>query len=109
MQFLVLGYDGKDSDAVARRQAVRSQHIELGNKLMAEGKMWFGAALVDEAGNMVGSALFMNFENRDKLQEWLDVEPYVIGKVWEKTEIKLCSVRDPWLFSQPREYYEKSS
>lgn len=39
MQFLVLGYDGKDSDAPSRRQAVRQQHIELGNKLMAEGKI----------------------------------------------------------------------
>lgn len=109
MQFLVLGYDGKDEGAPARRQAVRQQHIELGDKLMAEGQMWFGAALVDDEGKMIGSALFMNFENREKLQEWLDVEPYVTGKVWENIEIKLCSVRDPWLFSQPREYYEKSS
>lgn len=109
MQFLVLGYDGKDKEAPARRQAVRTQHIALGSELMEKGNMWFGAALRDDDGNMIGSALFMNFENREKLQEWLDREPYVIGKVWEKIEIKVCSVRDPWLFSQPREYYEKSS
>lgn len=109
MQFLVLGYDGKDPDAPARRQAVRAKHIELGNKLMSEGNMWFGAALRDDEGNMIGSALFMNFKDRDELQKWLDVEPYVAGKVWEKVDIKLCSVRDPWLFSQPREYYEKST
>lgn len=39
MQFLVIGYDGKDKGALARRQAVRQQHITLGNKLMAKGNM----------------------------------------------------------------------
>lgn len=109
MQFLVLGYDGNDSEASARRQAVRAQHIALGTELMKKGNMWFGAALRDENDAMIGSALFMNFKNRAELQKWLDREPYVTGKVWKKIEIKLCSVRDPWLFSQPREYYEKSS
>lgn len=109
MQFLVLGYDGKDADAPIRRQAVREQHIALGNELMEQGHMWFGAALRDDENNMIGSALFMNFKNRKELQKWLDVEPYVVGKVWEKVEIKPCSVRDPWLFSQPKEYYEKST
>ncbi len=109
MQFLVLGYDGKDPEAPARRQAVRVQHIALGSELMKKGNMWFGAALTDEQGNMIGSALFMNFKDREELQKWLDIEPYVTGKVWEKIEIKLCSIRDPWLFSQPQEYYEKNS
>lgn len=106
MQFLVLGYDGKDKGAPARRQAVREQHIKLGDELMAKGNMWFGAALIDKQGNMIGSALFMNFKDKGALQKWLDIEPYVTGKVWKKIEIKLCSVRDPWLFSQPREYFE---
>lgn len=108
MQFLILGYDGKDKDAPVRRQAVRAQHIALGNELMSNGNMWFGAALLDEKSNMIGSVLFMNFKDKKALQKWLDVEPYVTGKVWEKIEIKLCSVRDPWLFSQPREYYENA-
>ncbi|MBA3723990.1 MAG: hypothetical protein H0W89_03815 [Candidatus Levybacteria bacterium] len=109
MQFLVLGYDGTDKDALARRQAVRDKHIALGSELMEKGTMWFGAALRDDNGNMIGSALFMNFKDREELQKWLDVEPYVTGKVWEKIEIKPCSVRDPWLFSKPREYYDKSN
>jgi uncharacterized protein YciI len=109
MQFLVLGYDGKDKDAPARRQAVRQRHISLGNELMQKGNMWFGAALRDEEENMIGSALFMNFKSRKELDEWLKIEPYVTGKVWETIDIKLCSVRDPWLFSQPREYYENAT
>src|SRR5579872_604786 len=108
MQFLVLGYDGKDKNTPARRQAARDKHISLGNELMKKGNMWFGAALRDENNNMIGSALFMNFKSRKELQEWLDIEPYVTEKVWETFEVKLCSVRDPWLFSQPKEYYEKA-
>lgn len=107
MQFLVLGYDGTDSDAKIRRQAAREQHIALGAALMAKGNMWFGAALRDKNDQMIGSALFMNFKNREALDAWLKKEPYVVSNVWEKIEIKECSVRDPWLFSQPREYYEK--
>lgn len=109
MQYLVLGYDGKDKDALARRMAVREKHIALGDELMKKGNMWFGAALRDDEGKMIGSALIMNFKNKEELQKWLDKEPYVTGKVWEKIEIKLCSVRDPWLFSQPQEYYEKAT
>jgi len=108
MQFLVLGYDGKDKDAMKRRLAVREKHIALGNELMTKGNMWFGAALRDEEDIMIGSALFMNFKSREALQKLLDVEPYVTGKDWEKIDIKLCSVRDPWQFIQPREYYEKA-
>jgi len=108
MQFLILGYDGKDKDALGRRQAAREKHIALGNELMKNGNMWFGAALRDEENNMIGSSLFMNFPSRKELDEWLTVEPYITGKVWKTYEVKLCSVRDPWLFSQPREYYEKA-
>ncbi|MGI8419302.1 MAG: YciI family protein [Candidatus Levyibacteriota bacterium] len=109
MQFLVLGYDGKDNEALSRRQAMREQHITLSSELMEKGNMWFGASLRDEKGTMIGSALFMNFKDKEALQKWLDIEPYMVGKVWEKVEIKPCSVRDPWLFSRARAYYEKST
>src|SRR3989344_6698584 len=108
MQFLVIGYDGKDADAPLRRQKARPAHIELGNKLMENGNFWFGAALTDENGELIGSALVMNFETRSDLQKWLNIEPYVVEKVWESYDVKTCSVRDPWLFSQPKEYYEKA-
>ena len=109
MQFLVIGYDGKDEEAPARRQAARPQHIALGHELMKNGNMWFGAALTDEDNNMVGSVLFMNFPSRAELKEWLKREPYIKDGVWESYEVKVCSVRDPWLFSQPREYYEDAT
>ncbi len=106
MQFVVIGHDGTDEEAQARRQAVRHLHIELGEQLAEQGKMWYGAALLDDNGNMIGSMLVMNFVDQDALDEWLDVEPYVTGDVWRKIAIHRCNIRDPWQYSKPKEYFE---
>ena len=107
MQFLVIGKDGTDEKAQERRQAVRPAHIALGEKLLVSGNLWYGAALLDDAGQMIGSMFVMNFPSKKELQEWLDQEPYVTGEVWKSVEIQKCNVRDPWQFSKPKEYYEK--
>ena len=92
MQFIVIAYDGKDSGAEERRMAARKEHIELGDKMRAEGKVLFGVALLDEANKMVGSVYIVNFSNRDELDQWLKVEPYVVGDVWRDIRIELCKV-----------------
>jgi uncharacterized protein YciI len=107
MQFLVRGLDGTDKDAMKRRLAVRAEHIALGDKLLASGNMYFGAALRDDEGNMKGSVFIMNFPSEKELQEWLDIEPYVTGGVWKDIEIHKASVRDPWQFSKSKEWYEE--
>jgi len=43
----------------------------------------------------------------ERVQAWLDKEPYVIGKVWEKLEVQKCNVRDPWQFNRPQEWFEE--
>jgi uncharacterized protein YciI len=92
MQFLVLGYDGTDEDALSRRLAVREAHISLGDKMRDAGQMLYGAAILDEAGKMTGSILICDFETREELDAWLKVEPYVTGEVWHKIEVKPCKV-----------------
>jgi uncharacterized protein YciI len=106
MQFLIIGLDGTDADAVARRQAVRSEHIALGDKLVAEGNMWYGAALLHDDGRMKGSMLMMDFPSEKELNNWLAVEPYKTGKVWEHIYIHKCKTRDPWQFNRPKEFFE---
>ncbi len=106
MQYLVIGRDGTDDRAPDRRMAVRQDHIDLGEKLRQSGNMWYGAALLDDDGRMNGSMLFMDFPSEKELQEWLDSEPYVTGKVWESIEIQKCSVRDPWQFNRPKKFFE---
>jgi uncharacterized protein YciI len=107
MQFLVIGKDGTDTEAMNRRLAVRDAHIALGDKLFESGNMWYGAALTDEDGKMIGSALMMDFQSREKLDEWLKTEPYVTGDVWKEIEILPCNTRDPWQFNRPKEFFDK--
>jgi uncharacterized protein len=107
MQFLIIGRDGADDQAPARRKRARPAHIEMGERLRQSGNMWYGAALWDDNNQMIGSMLLMDFPSEQELQAWLDIEPYVVGKVWEKLEIQRCNVRDPWQFNRPQEWFEE--
>ncbi len=109
MQFVIIGLDGTDEKALERRLAVRAKHIELGEELRQSGNFWYGAALLNQDGQMNGSMLLMDFESEEKLQEWLDKEPYVTGDVWRSVEVRRCNVRDPWQFNRPQEWFESRS
>lgn len=87
MQFLVLGYDGKDEKAAERRMANRETHLAGVAKMKAEGKILYGIAMLDKDEKMIGSVMVMDFPSRAELEKWLQVEPYVVGKVWEKIEV----------------------
>jgi hypothetical protein len=88
MQFMLLAYDGTDAAAPARRLAVREQHVALGDKLVVEGKMLYGTAILDENGNMIGSMLIVEYDSRAELDKWLEVEPYMTGDVWHDIQIR---------------------
>jgi uncharacterized protein YciI len=106
MQFLVLGYDGKDEAAPSRRAKVRADHIAMGDQLLEDGHLWYGAAMTDDHGNMSGSIYMVDFADRAAPDEWLQREPYMSGGVWVKTEIIACNTRDPWQFNRPKEFFE---
>jgi uncharacterized protein YciI len=106
MQFLIIGRDGKDDKAKERRLAARQAHIDLGEQLRRSGNMWYGAALWDNDNDMIGSMLLMDFPSREELNQWLEREPYVTGKVWEKIEVQKCNVRDPWQFNRTKEWFK---
>lgn len=92
MQFVVIGYDGSDPEALQRRLAARPAHIELGNRLREEGRHLYGVALLDNSESMIGSVLIVDFESREELDRWLKVEPYVTGGVWKRVEVLPCRV-----------------
>ena len=48
--------------------------------------------LLDDEGKMKGSALIMEYENREQLDEYLANEPYVQEHVWEKIEVERMNV-----------------
>lgn len=92
MQFLVLGYDGKDEQAAERRAAARPEHLALAEKMKGEGKLLYAAAILDDGGAMSGSMMVCEFESRKQVDEWFEHEPYVVGKVWHNIEVSDCKV-----------------
>ncbi len=88
MKFMVVGRDGTDAHALERRMASRQAHIELGDKMKADGNLSYAAAILDESEKMIGSILICDFASRNELDKWLESEPYVKGDVWREIEIK---------------------
>ena len=87
MQFILIAYDGLDEDAKKRRLLAREDHIKLGDKMVKTGSLIHGGALLDENNNMIGSILICEFDSRNDLNKWLEIEPYVTGGVWKNIEI----------------------
>ncbi|MCG8414370.1 MAG: YciI family protein [Pseudomonadales bacterium] len=83
MEFLVTAYDGTDDEAPARRAAARPAHIEGAQTLKNDGHVLIGGAILDDAGNMIGSSLVVEFDDRAALDDWLNNDPYVTGGVWQ--------------------------
>ena len=93
MQFMVTGYDGKDAGALGRRMAAREAHLAMAGKMYEKGKWLYAAAILNEEEKMAGSLIICEFDSRSSLEtEWLEKEPYVLGKVWEKIEITRAQV-----------------
>lgn len=105
MQFVIIGLDGIDEKALDRRVAARQEHIIMGDKLLASGNLWYGAALLNDDGTMKGSMYVMDFPSEKEFKEWLNKEPYVVGRVWENITIHKSNTRDPWQFNRPKEFY----
>ena len=54
--------------------------------------MLCAGGLLDHEGKMKGSVLIMEFESRELLDEYLNTEPYIVEKVWEKVEVEPMNV-----------------
>lgn len=109
MQFVIIGLDGTDPDAPARRQKVRPDHIKRGDELLKSGNLLYAAALLNDDGTMKGSMYLLNFENAEKLNDYLKTEPYVTGEVWRDVTIHKSNTRDPWQFNRPEEWFKKNT
>jgi uncharacterized protein YciI len=86
-QFLILADDYKDPDALSRRLSVRETHLQRMREERTKGNFVVGGAKLNEQGNMYGSMLVVQLENEDAVKQWVEEDPYVTEKVWEKIEI----------------------
>ena len=87
-QYLITAYDGIDENALKRRISVRPFHLEGAKKLKENGNFIIGGAMLNNEGKMIGSTMILQFESTAELQNWIDNEPYIQQKVWEKFEVK---------------------
>lgn len=87
MQFLIIGRDGTDAEAPARRAASRPAHIEGLNARNAAGEIVKVGALLDDAGNAVGSAMIGEFADRAAADAYVAGEPYMKAGVWVSVEV----------------------
>lgn len=88
MQFLIKAFDGEGM--LGKRMEVRPRHLEGMNE-MSEHVICAGG-LLDKDGKMMGSALVMEFKDREELDAYLANEPYVTEHVWEKIEVERMNV-----------------
>src|SRR5262249_26601736 len=86
--FFLLAYDGTDADAPARRKSARGAHFEGIKPMVERGELRAAGAILNDSGEMIGSAIFADFPSRAALDAWLDREPYVKQNVWQKIEVK---------------------
>lgn len=107
MQFLIIGKDGDDEDAMSRRLASREAHIALGNKMEEDGTRWYGAVLYNDAGKMNGSMAVLDFQTEKELEDYLSIEPYIIGNVWKTIEVNKCNIKNPWKFNRDKDFFLK--
>ena len=88
MQYIITAYDGEN--ALERRMAARPRHLEgvkaFGNHILCAG------GLLDGEGNMKGSVLIVDFEDRSELDQYLNSEPYILESVWERVEVRPMNV-----------------
>ncbi|MFN8347225.1 MAG: YciI family protein [Spirosomataceae bacterium] len=88
MLYVVHAYDYTDSEALDRRMSVRGRHLEGAKVLKSNGNFIMGGALLDPDGKMIGSMMVVDFEEERQMNQWLQNDPYVTGKVWEKIDVK---------------------
>jgi uncharacterized protein YciI len=103
IQFMIVAYDGTDSGAAARRQSAKDAHVALGKRMITSGNILFSTAILNDDEETVGSMRVMQFESRSQLDDWLEREPYVTDRVWQKVEIKRCRMGPAfeWMTLEP--------
>lgn len=74
-------------DAGPRRLAARAAHLAAIDAAKQAGLLVYGAAVLNAAGEPVGSLICGHFASRAHVQQWLEQEPYYTEKVWDTIEV----------------------
>ena len=94
-QYAVVAYDYTDDEALDRRLANRDAHLTGVRALASQGKFLSGGAILNVDGKMIGSNAHFRFDDRADLDAWLETEPYMTGRGWERVDIREVKLFDP--------------
>jgi uncharacterized protein len=84
---------GKVWESIEIRPCSRGPaHIALGDEMISRSEMLYGVAILNDAGEMAGSMLSLDFASQADLDAWQAKEPYIAGRVWESVDIHPCRV-----------------
>ena len=97
MTFIITGHDGSDNKALERRMRVREAHMQGVEEMVEQKKLLYAAAMLDDAGTMIGSTMIVDFESREEVDQYLETEPYVTGNVWQKIDVTPCKIPPAFL------------
>ncbi|UCH75236.1 MAG: hypothetical protein JSU82_05170 [Rhodospirillales bacterium] len=87
MEYLVVALDGTDAEAPGRRTAAREAHLAGIAALTEQGIFRAGGAILDDDGNMVGSAVIYECPDRNAVEQHVANDPYSKGDVWRDVTI----------------------
>ncbi len=88
MQYIITAYDGENM--LEKRMEIRPRHLE--NMTRVKGKVLCAGGILDEEGTMKGSMLVIDFAEKADLDDYLQNEPYIKEKVWEKVHVENMNV-----------------
>lgn len=88
MQYLITAYDG--AGMLEKRMEVWPLHLK--NMAQVDCKIICAGGILDGEGKMKGSVLIMDFASRELLDQYLQTEPYIAAKVWEKVTVEPMNV-----------------
>ncbi|MFT3702702.1 MAG: YciI family protein [Agriterribacter sp.] len=93
-QYVIIAHDGNDADALNRRMKARPAHLDTARKLKTNNNFIIGGAMLDKQQQMNGSVMIVEFENEEKLNEWMQNDPYMVNNVWQQVTVSLFRVAD---------------
>jgi len=83
MAWAVLGFDGTDAGAPARRMAARDRHLALITPMAEDGRLALGIPLLSDAGRIAGSLMLLAPDDRATIDAYLAAEPFAEPGVWQ--------------------------
>ncbi|KAJ1846730.1 hypothetical protein LPJ70_001890, partial [Coemansia sp. RSA 2708] len=92
--FLVVVHDFTDDEALGRRLSTRPTHLAEATRRRAGGQLVSGGAILDADGKMIGSALVVNAESRDRVMELLRTDPYSTQRAWDLSTAQIYAYRE---------------